>query len=202
MCEPDDGYPRIPASWRHAIRWPADRPGDLSWASFTDEAPWEVERNDVRWLNLAVTLRRQAQAEVPALTRAVAPAARSASRVGRRAADRRRRPVDRPQATRALRRRPGRQSERHLEAAADRRRGARTHLHQARPDHLLRRGPVPDRTRRGVQEVPRPGSARTVRGRPADGRAGPRRPSGGRLRIVRRDGARLGLDRPGARGHG
>ena len=61
-----------------------DRPGDLSWASFTDEAPWEVERNDVRWLNLAVTLRRQAQAEVPALTQAVAPAAGSASRVGRR----------------------------------------------------------------------------------------------------------------------
>ncbi len=48
---------------------PLDKPGDLSWASFTDEAPWEVERDDVRWLNLAVTLRRQAQAEVPALTK-------------------------------------------------------------------------------------------------------------------------------------
>src|SRR6188768_2653432 len=63
----------------------ADTPGDLSWASFTNEAPWEVERDEVRWLNLAVTLRRQAQAEVPALTKPslLPPGARVVSVGGR-----------------------------------------------------------------------------------------------------------------------
>jgi len=62
-----------------------DKPGDLSWASFTDEAPWEVVRDDVRWLNLAVTLRRRAQAEVPTLTRPsrLPPGARVVSVAGR-----------------------------------------------------------------------------------------------------------------------
>jgi ubiquinone biosynthesis protein len=52
-----------------ATRKPIDsRPADLSWASFTDEAPWVLDRSEVRWLELAATLRRQAQAEVPGLT--------------------------------------------------------------------------------------------------------------------------------------
>ena len=53
-------------------------------------------------------------------------------------------------------------------AAAHRRRGARPHLHQARPDHLQRRGPVPRGAGRRDEEVPRPGPGRDV-GRRADG---------------------------------
>ena len=45
-----------------------ERPSDLAWGSFTDEAPWVLDRDDVRWLHLAARLRRQAQAEVPSLT--------------------------------------------------------------------------------------------------------------------------------------
>ncbi|MEP1123826.1 MAG: AarF/UbiB family protein [Ilumatobacter sp.] len=41
---------------------------DNDWAAFTDHGPWEIRRDDARWLPLARTLRRQAQAEVPALT--------------------------------------------------------------------------------------------------------------------------------------
>src|ERR671912_1547440 len=48
---------------------PRPKPADLSWASFTDDAPWELDRAEVRWLRLAATLRRNAQAEVPGLTR-------------------------------------------------------------------------------------------------------------------------------------
>lgn len=50
---------------------PADtgRPSDLAWGSFTDEAPWELDRDDIRWLHLAARLRRRAQAEVPGLTK-------------------------------------------------------------------------------------------------------------------------------------
>ncbi|MGB3736703.1 MAG: AarF/UbiB family protein, partial [Ilumatobacter sp.] len=43
---------------------------DTNWAAFTDRGPWEIERDDARWLPLARTLRRQAQAEVPELTAA------------------------------------------------------------------------------------------------------------------------------------
>ena len=38
---------------------------DRSWAAFTEHGPWEVERDRVRWLGLAATLRARAQAEVP-----------------------------------------------------------------------------------------------------------------------------------------
>jgi ubiquinone biosynthesis protein len=41
---------------------------DRSWAAFTEHGPWEVERDRVRWLRLAATLRARAQAEVPELT--------------------------------------------------------------------------------------------------------------------------------------
>ena len=45
-----------------------DTPGDLSWGSFTENAPWVLDRDNVRWLSLAPGLRSRASAEVPALT--------------------------------------------------------------------------------------------------------------------------------------
>ena len=41
---------------------------DCSWAAFTDEGPWVLDRDEIRWLRLAETLRRDARAEVPVLT--------------------------------------------------------------------------------------------------------------------------------------
>jgi ubiquinone biosynthesis protein len=41
---------------------------DRNWAAFTEDAPWNVQRDEVRWLPLAGRLRRAAQAEVPGLT--------------------------------------------------------------------------------------------------------------------------------------
>ena len=46
-----------------------DVAADRDWAAFTEHGPWEVQRADVRWLRLANTLRQQAQAEVPSLTK-------------------------------------------------------------------------------------------------------------------------------------
>jgi ubiquinone biosynthesis protein len=43
---------------------------DREWAAFTESGPWAITRDDARWLSLATTLREQAQAEVPELTRA------------------------------------------------------------------------------------------------------------------------------------
>ena len=43
---------------------------DRSWAAFTEEGPWSLQRDAIRWLPLAADLRARAQAEVPALTRA------------------------------------------------------------------------------------------------------------------------------------
>jgi ubiquinone biosynthesis protein len=43
---------------------------DRSWAAFTEDGPWILQRDRIRWLSLAVTLREAAKAEVPALTRA------------------------------------------------------------------------------------------------------------------------------------
>ena len=42
-------------------------PLDRSWAAFTEDAPWIVDPESVRWRRLAETLRARAQAEVPAL---------------------------------------------------------------------------------------------------------------------------------------
>lgn len=42
---------------------------DRAWAAFTETGPWELQRDDVRWLGLATTLRAAAQAEVPSLTK-------------------------------------------------------------------------------------------------------------------------------------
>lgn len=41
---------------------------DRGWAAFTEHGPWVLDRDDIRWRSLASTLRRNAQAEVPALT--------------------------------------------------------------------------------------------------------------------------------------
>ncbi|MGI9645965.1 MAG: ABC1 kinase family protein [Ilumatobacteraceae bacterium] len=60
-------------------------PTDLSWAAFTEQAPWEVHRDDVRWLRLAENLRARATAEIPTLTAPgrVPPGLRVLSVVGR-----------------------------------------------------------------------------------------------------------------------
>lgn len=42
---------------------------DRSWAAFTETGPWVLDRDEVRWSNLARTLRQHAQAEVPVLTK-------------------------------------------------------------------------------------------------------------------------------------
>ncbi|WP_231897593.1 ABC1 kinase family protein [Ilumatobacter coccineus] len=42
---------------------------DLAWGSFTETGPWTLDRADVRWSELAATLRVRAQAEVPVLTK-------------------------------------------------------------------------------------------------------------------------------------
>jgi len=41
---------------------------DRNWAAFTEHGPWVLDRDDIRWRDLASTLRRNAQAEVPDLT--------------------------------------------------------------------------------------------------------------------------------------
>lgn len=41
---------------------------DRSWAAFTEDGPWQIARADAKWLDLAGTLRSNAQAEVPTLT--------------------------------------------------------------------------------------------------------------------------------------
>ncbi len=43
-------------------------PSDTSWAAFTEQAPWQLRRAEIRWLDLAAKLRSNAQAEVPVLT--------------------------------------------------------------------------------------------------------------------------------------
>ena len=42
---------------------------DRSWAAFTEEGPWTLQRDGIRWLPLAADLRARAQDEVPALTK-------------------------------------------------------------------------------------------------------------------------------------
>ncbi|MDX2378380.1 MAG: AarF/UbiB family protein [Acidimicrobiia bacterium] len=51
---------------------------DRSWGAFTERGPWVLHRADIRWIRLAETLRRDAWAEVPVLTKAamVPPGAR------------------------------------------------------------------------------------------------------------------------------
>jgi ubiquinone biosynthesis protein len=43
-------------------------PADLSWGAFTNDTPWVLDRDAIRWLPLAEQLRAAARAEVPVLT--------------------------------------------------------------------------------------------------------------------------------------
>ena len=63
----------------------ADPATDRSWAAFTESGPWVIERADAKWLDLARTLRRHAQDEVPTLTapRRLPPGLRVLTVVGR-----------------------------------------------------------------------------------------------------------------------
>ena len=42
---------------------------DRGWAAFTEQGPWSLVRDDIRWMPIAGQLRAAAQAEVPVLTR-------------------------------------------------------------------------------------------------------------------------------------
>ncbi len=56
--------PAAPSTAPHST----DASPDRSWGAFSDHGPWVLDRDAVRWRELADTLRRQAQAEVPGLT--------------------------------------------------------------------------------------------------------------------------------------
>jgi ubiquinone biosynthesis protein len=57
---------------------------DRSWAAFTEEGPWTLHRDGIRWLPLAAALRAKAQAEVPSLTKpSLVPPGRRVVRVVR-----------------------------------------------------------------------------------------------------------------------
>ncbi len=45
------------------------RAADCQWGAFSDEGPWTLERDEIRWLPLAERLRAAARAEVPNLTK-------------------------------------------------------------------------------------------------------------------------------------
>ena len=172
-------------------------PKDLEWGAFADDAPWVLDRDAVAWSADADQLRRLARQQVPALitprrlppgrrgvvvtarlARAVVPWIVRRKRGSRRGLGRHRRPV--PSAP------PGR-------------RGARADVHQARPDHLVGRGAVPARARRGVQALPGPGAGRAVRRRAAHGRDRAGAAAGAGVRLVRGAPPRRRVDRPGPR---
>ena len=44
-------------------------PDDRSWGAFTTDGPWNIDRESIRWAHLATTLRADARAEVPRLTK-------------------------------------------------------------------------------------------------------------------------------------
>ena len=46
----------------------ATAPADRSWGAFTEDTPWVLDRDAIRWMPLADGLRRAARAEVPVLT--------------------------------------------------------------------------------------------------------------------------------------
>lgn len=47
----------------------ASAAADLAWGAFTEDGPWVLDRDDIRWLPLAARLRSAARAEVPVLTK-------------------------------------------------------------------------------------------------------------------------------------
>jgi ubiquinone biosynthesis protein len=96
---------------------------DRAWAAFTEVGPWEVQRDEVRWIGLASTLRAAAQAEVPQLTRPskLPPGSRVitvSSRLGRAVVpwlvQKRRGAFDTPDASRAVISRRLREAAEHL----------------------------------------------------------------------------------------
>ena len=60
-------------------------PADRAWGAFTEEAPWVVDRDAIRWMSAVERLRAQAKAEVPVLTtpRRLPPGVRVATVIGR-----------------------------------------------------------------------------------------------------------------------
>ncbi len=63
---------------------PDPAPSEHDWGSFTDDGPWTLDRDHIRWISLPPTLRRQAQAEVPELVgeRKLPPGSRVITVVG------------------------------------------------------------------------------------------------------------------------
>ena len=88
-----------------------------------------------------------------------------------------------------------------LSAAAGRVRGARSDLHKARPDPLVRRGSLPCRARLRVPPVPGPGAARAFRRGTPDRRTRPGTAAHRGLQRVRPCTPRRGVDRSGPRGN-
>ena len=157
-----------------------------------------LDRDHIAWVPGVDQLRAAARREVPVLTQPAAAATRSPCRHRGRSSDLGDRTVVVAQTTRQVRRaRSG--TGRHLTTAASRRRSAGPELHQARADHLLWRGLVPDRARLRVQEVPRPGPGRAVRRCAGNDRGRPGASFTRGVRVDRRDGAGGSVDRPGAR---
>ena len=115
---------------------------DTEWGAFSEHGPWVLDRDDLQWYPVAGLLRQAAKAGVPALT-PTAPCRRgsgsspsSAASIGASgrggcASDAT--ATRSPEASRADISAP----------PAPCGRVARADLHQARPDHLLRRGAVP-----------------------------------------------------------
>jgi ubiquinone biosynthesis protein len=49
---------------------PTNHVADLAWGAFSERGPWELDRSRIDWADNAVVLRREAQNEVPRLTKA------------------------------------------------------------------------------------------------------------------------------------
>ena len=176
-------------------------PADPSIGAFSTTPPWLIDPSELQWR----ARRRPAcgprtAAQVPdLLRRRRLPPGRRVVRVGGELA----RPwprwylIDRRRAAgRAGRNCPGPGLSRRLRHAFQ---TLGPDLHQARPDPLVRRGPVPRRAGRRVPAAPRPGAAGAVRGGPGRRRGGSGPPARGRLHPLRPDPARRRLDRPGPR---
>ncbi len=121
---------------------------DLAYGAFTEQGPWVVDPDRLAWRRGLDRVRAETAREVPQLLqrrrlppgwRVVSTAIHLGSAVallGRQGA-----PVGRPASM-----------ARHLPPAAAGRRAPRADLHQARPDHLVRRGDLPRGAGRRVQK--------------------------------------------------
>ena len=189
---------------RSARRASPPVPGLTSrWGAFSDDPPWVARpgRRSPGW-RASTACAPRLEREVPGAHRARAPCRRACGSLRRR-----------PRGSAAAlavgasasdeTATPSRGQPRRLSApAAHRRRAPRPDLHQARPDHLVRRGPVPRGAGRRVQ------AAAATRCRPRRSTTCARvveadlgRPLEDVFACVRPHAARRGVDRPGARGH-